>query len=373
MYIWQFAKWPHFSWRADALLAPLSQARKAQGHLLQAAAALGLDTARTSVSEILIEETVNTAAIEGEKFSLEAVRSSVARRLGLPTAGLPKPSKEIDGLVDVLLDATTQHEKLLTAQRLKAWQAALFPTGYSGLYKIRTGQWRGPAPMRVVSGAPGHERIHFEAPPHDRLPGEMKHFLDWWGHSPSAMDGVLRAAVAHFYFVTLHPFEDGNGRIARALTDMALAQDDKKTQRVYSLSSRIMTERNAYYETLERTQKGNLDITPWLLWFLECFQHALQDSDRLLQTSIKKAHFWHSPTALDVNARQRKVINKLLDAGPGNFKGGLTTRKYIAMTKVSRATAFREMSDLVEKKILKPNTAAGRSAAYEFHWEMLDK
>ncbi len=367
-YIWQLKEWPQLSWRAEALLGPLSQARKAQGRLIQIVTALGISAAKNSHAEILTEEAITTAAIEGETLSRLAVRSSVARRLGLPTAGLPATDRNIEGLVDVLQDATSNHAKPLTVARLKSWQAALFPTGYSGLYKIRVGQWRGEKPMQVVSGPMGNEQIHFEAPPSKRLPREMDRFINWWNRQSSLLDGLIRAGVAHFYFVTLHPFEDGNGRLARALTDMALAQDEKLSQRFYSLSARIIKERNQYYDVLESCQKGDLDITAWLEWFLGCFSRALSDSEILIERTLKKAQFWHQFAEINLNVRQRKVVNKLLEMGPDGFEGGLNTRKYTSMTKSSRATAFREISDLVEKGILTPLEGRGRNVAYQLIW-----
>ena len=267
-YIWQYGNWPRFTWKSDPLLPLISRARLEQGKLISRISALGLGLNKEAQAEVLIEEAVKTSAIEGERLNRESVRSSVARRLGLSHAGLPAPSRAVDGLVEVLLEATQNYNRPLTAARFKRWQAALFPTGYSGLSRIRAGKWRGSHPMRVVSGPVGHEKIHFEAPLGERVEEEMKTFLSWWDSTQGKEDGLLRAGLAHFYFVTVHPFEDGNGRIARALTDMALAQDEKLATRYYSLSSQIMEERNHYYEVLERSQKGHGDLTEWLKWFL---------------------------------------------------------------------------------------------------------
>ena len=291
-YIWKQKEWPNFKWQSDRLINSLSQARLAQGKLLSKIRSLGLDLSQESRSEILIEETVKTAAIEGVQLDKEAVRSSVARKLGLSTAGLKPPDRSIEGLVDVIMDATVNYKKPLTEKRLKSWQAALFPTGYSGLSKIKVGKWRGKAPMRIISGPMGKEKIHFEAPPRSKLNTEMKSFINWWKHGSIKTDGLLRAGIAHFYFVTIHPFEDGNGRIARALTDMALAQDENLSKRYYSFSSRIMAERKTYYNILERCSKGTLDITEWLLWFLKCFARAIEDSERSIQKALQKAAFW---------------------------------------------------------------------------------
>ncbi len=255
-YIWHDAQWPTLRWNSEALLPFISKSRLAQGRLLTKVEQLGVKLSREAQAEMLTEEAVSTSAIEGERISREAVRSSVARHLGLPAAGLAPASRSVDDLVEVLLDATRDYETPLTAARLKRWQAALFPTGYSGLRKIRTGHWRGAEhPMQVVSGPVGRETVHYEAPPGERVEREMKRFLSWWKTSRNHEDGLLRAGVAHFYFVTIHPFEDGNGRIARALTDMALAQDEPCSTRYYSLSSQIMNDRKAYYAVLEASQK----------------------------------------------------------------------------------------------------------------------
>ncbi|MBL7197367.1 MAG: Fic family protein [Candidatus Omnitrophica bacterium] len=364
-YIWEQKGWPHFKWQDDKLISSLSRVRFLQGELLSKIRSLGLDQDKESRSEILIEEAVKTAAIEGVRLDKKAVRSSVARRLGLPTAGLKPPDRNAEGLVDVLLDATLNYKKPLTAKRLKSWQAALFPTGYSGLSKIRVGKWRGKMPMRIVSGPIGRERIHFEAPPSDRVDSEMKRFMEWWQRGSKDVDGLLRAGIAHFYFVTIHPFEDGNGRIARALTDMALAQDENLSRRYYSLSARIMAERKAYYNILEQSSKGALDITKWLLWFLKCYEGAIEDSEKSIKKALQKAAFWQKHAQTILNKNQQKVINRLLEAGPGGFEGGLSTRKYVAMAKASRATAYRDIADLVKKKILARSKAKGRSVSYE--------
>jgi len=367
-YIWQHADWSNFTWQSDQLLDAVSKARFSQGKLLSKVNSLGMKLSREAQAEILTEETVQTAAIEGETLDRDSVRSSVSKRLGLPIAGLPAAGRHVDGLVDVLMDATMYYKKPLTAKRLKSWQAALFPTGFSGLRRIRVGKWRGSEPMQVVSGPIGYERIHFEAPPSNMIDTEIRKFISWWEKGSVKMDGLLRAGIAHFRFITIHPFEDGNGRIARALTDMALAQDEGLSTRFYSLSSRIMTGRNDYYDILERCQKGNREITLWLKWFLECFQRAVVDSQTLISKVLSKAEFWQQHGQTTLNDRQRKVINRLLDAGRDGFEGGLTTRKYVSMARVSRATAFREISDLVEKRILFQNEGKGRNANYGIRW-----
>jgi len=365
LYIWKRKEWPNFRWQSVRLMKPLSRARFLQGRLLSKIRSMGLDRSRESMSEILVEETVKTAAIEGTRLDKEAVRSSVARKLGLPSAGLKAPDRNADGLIEAILDATMNYKKPLTLKRLKSWQAALFPTGYSGLSKIKVGRWRGKTPMRVVSGPIGREKTHFEAPPFDKITSEMRTFIKWWEKDSSDIEGILRAGIAHFYFVTIHPFEDGNGRIARILSDMALARDENLSKRYYSLSARIMAERKSYYDILERSQKGTLDITDWLLWFLDCYSGAIEDSERAILKVLQKAVFWQKHAQTILNKNQHKIINRLLDAGPGGFTGGLTTRKYVAITKVSRATAYRDIIDLLKKNVLSRSKAKGRSAAYD--------
>jgi len=366
-YLWQHKNWTEFRWDANALLVPLGECRLRQGRLLERVRGLGFELATEAVADVLVAEAVQTSAIEGERLDERAVRSSVARRLGLPSVGLPV-SRDADGLVSVLLDATQKYDEPLTAERLKGWQAALFPTGYSGIHRIIAGEWRGREPMRVVSGPLGRETVHFEAPPVERVEAEMQAFLSWWGKSRWKAEGILRAALAHLRFLTVHPFEDGNGRVARALTDMALAQDERESRRFYSLSSRVMAEREAYYDILERTQKGDGDVTPWLLWFLECMQRALESSEQLLGNVLAKGEFWRDHAGVPLSERQRKVVNRLLDAGPGGFEGGLTTRKYASLAGVSRVTAFREISQLLEQGMVKQNPGGGRSASYAIVW-----
>lgn len=366
-YIWQSPRWPEFIWDDSLLLGPLGNCRLKQGKLLARISSLGLPYEQQAHTNILFEEAVTTSAIEGEKLDPAAVRSSIARKLGLPSSGRPV-NRYSDGLIDVLLDASQNHAAPLTKKRLFGWQAALFPTGYSGLHKIRVGQWRGPEPMRVVSWKKGREAVHYEALPYERVDAEMSRFLQWWQNSLGAMDGIVRAAVAHIWFVTIHPFEDGNGRIARAVTDMALAQDDRQPQRYYSLSSQINNEREAYYAALERSQKADVDISSWLLWFLNCFSRGIEASEKLIALTLDKATFWYRNSQTRLSDRQRKVINKLLDAGKGRFTGGLTNRKYAAITRVSRATATRELQYLLEVGILKRNPGKGRSVNYDLLW-----
>lgn len=363
MWIWQQRAWPDFTWDERALSPLLSRARKQQGLLLGTARLLDRTLSLEAQAQILAEDGYNTSAIEGERLDMDSIRSSVARHLGLPTAGLPHPSRSVDGLVDVLLDATQEYAVPLSSDRLCRWQAALFPTGQSGLYAIRTGELRGGDPMRVVSGAAGRERIHFEAPPRDILNHEVSRFIAWFNDAPKDLDGLLRAGLAHLWFVTLHPFEDGNGRLARALTDMAICQDEQRPVRLFSLSAQIMRERNAYYDILEQTQHGGLDVTAWLAWFLEQVNGACESAEATVGKVLDKAKFWLRHQNIVLNERQRKVLNRLLDAGVDGFEGGMNTRKYVSLTKISRATAYRELADLLEKGCLS-QSGAGRSVSY---------
>ena len=366
-YIWQFPTWPEFRWDSTVLLKLLGDCRFQQGSLLAQMRELGFEVQQQARAEVLIEEALKTSEIEGVRLDMRAVRSSVARRLGLPPAGMPEVTNLLaDGVVEILLDATQNHGRKPIAGRLFGWHAALFPTGYSGIHKIRVAAWRDDrqGPMQVVSGPIGRQKVHYQAPPADRLKDEMKRFFRWWHKSRNEMDGILRAGVAHLWFVAVHPFDDGNGRIARTLTDMALAQDENLATRCYSLSSQIMAERDAYYKILERTNKQDGDITEWLRWFLTSMSRAVLNSNRLLSSVMQKARFWKRHAQTDLNNRQRKALNRLLDAGPDGFEGGLSNRKYAGMTHVSRATAQRELADLVKKGILRQNPAGGRSASY---------
>ena len=316
-------------------------------------------------ANFLTEEALTTSAIEGEKLDRNTVRSSVARRLGLSTAGLPITERRVEGLVEMLLDATTNYQAPLTQQRLWGWQAALFPTGYSGTIKIAVGAWRsGHEPMRVVSGSMEREKIHFEAPPSETLKEEMKLFLNWWQKPPAGLDGLIRAAIAHLWFVTIHPFDDGNGRVARAITEMALAQDEAHGRRLYSLSMQIVRDRDLYYAILERTQKGSIDITVWIVWFLDLYARAVLKSEETIQKAILVANFWQKRNPIELNSRQLKVLQRLLEAEPSGFEGGLTNRKYVALTRTSRETAKRDLADLEKKGLLKRNSGQGRSVSY---------
>lgn len=367
-YIWQEEKWPLFIWRSDRVIDALSLCNFKRGQLLGRVTSLGMELGLEAQAEVLAAEVLQTSAIEGQTLDPNSVRSSVARRLGLPNAGLAGHDRYTEGLVDVLLDATVNYNQPLTIERLHGWQAALFPTGFSGLHRIVVGDFRGDSAMQVVSGPIDREKIHYEAPPSSNVKKEITLFLEWWREKQGKIDGILRSAIAGFWFVSIHPYEDGNGRLARAITDMALAQDEKLAVRYYSLSAQIMEERQGFYEKLEKCQKGGLDITDWLIWFLGCFERAIVKSETLIGKVLLKAGFWEMHSRTQITERQRKVINRLLDLGPGGFKGGLTTRKYTGMTKASRATSYREITDLLNKKMLIQNPGKGRSVSYDLAW-----
>lgn len=366
-YIWERENWFDFNYDNAVLLKPLSGLRVLQGKLLGRIASLDIKLETEAHGAILVEETVRTAEIEGQKLNRESVRSSVAVKLGLPH-GIGAHDRNVDGLVDVLLDAVRFHDKPLTMERLNGWHAALFPAGYSGLRKIRAGKPRGGEPMQIVSGPIGKEKVHFEALSKDRLDEEMRLFLKWWNSSQGSLDGILRAAAAHLRFLTIHPYEDGNGRLARALTDMALAQDEKLKMRFYSVSSEIMRSRDEYYKILENVQRRRLDVTEWFLWFIKCVTASIEDSRDIIAGVFIKVDFWNQHAHDELNERQKKVINRMLESGPGNFTGGLTTRKYVSIAKTSRATAFREISGLLDKKILRQLPGKGRSVRYDLVW-----
>jgi Fic family protein len=364
LWIWQNPEWPRFTWDARALSAPLAAARRAQGQAAGMAKLLDASADLQAQLDVLTKEGVATSAIEGEKLDPGALRSSIARRLGLPTAGLPPATRHAEGLVDVLLDATRDFDAPLRLERLNAWQAALFPTGRSGLHEIRTGELRGDAPMQIVSGPIGRQRVHYEAPPRNRLTREMKTFLAWFNDPPEELDGLLRAGLAHAWFEAIHPYEDGNGRVGRALLDRALAQDENRSTRLYSMSARLEAKRDDYYEALGRFSTGSLDVTSWLRWFVEQTEAAANASESTFRRVVTKAHYWMRHADVSLNERQRKALNVLLDAGPGGFLGGMTNKKYASLTRTSPATAQRDLADLVAKGCLAA-TGAGRSVRYE--------
>lgn len=353
------------SWDNSALMIHLGRVRLVQGSILARIEHLGLE----HFAAELEEEAFSTAAIEGVVLDRSHIRSSVERRLGMKTAGLIHADKQVDGLIQILIDATRNYSEQLTPAVLKGWQAALFPSGYSNLMKIVTGDWRRTnSPMQIVSGTSRKEIVHFEAPPADRLQKEMSAFLSWFNSPVKNIDGILRAAQAHLYFLTIHPFEDGNGRIARAILDKALAQDDGRKKRFYSMSTGILSEREDYYNILESTQKGCGDITEWLIWFMGCMERALNTANTQIEFAWERAHLWQKLSSINLNTRQKKVINKLSEAGKDGFIGGLNNRKYRNLTKTTRETAKRDLADLLKKGVIKKNPGGGRSTSYSLVW-----
>jgi Fic family protein len=361
MFIYELEEWPRLHWDRERVAEPLAYVRHRQGRLIGHMEALGFRFQQEAVLQTLTTDVLKSSEIEGEKLDAEQVRSSIARRLGLDIGALEPKDRNVEGVVEMMLDATRHYDQPLTAERLFAWHASLFPTGRSGMRKIRVGAWRDDStgPMQVVSGAMGKERVHFEAPRADRLDGEMKAFLDWF-ETGDGTDLVLRAGVAHLWFVTIHPFDDGNGRMARAVADMTLARSEKSPQRFYSMSAQIRQERNAYYDILEQTQRGTHDITGWLEWFLGCLGRAIGGAQRTLSAVLAKAHFWDHIRGVPLNDRQSLILNKLLDGFEGNF----TTQKYAKLAKCSHDTALRDIMFLVDHRILVRNPAGGRSTSY---------
>lgn len=362
MYIYNNPNWPNFEWNSEKLLPLLSLVRNKQGLLIGKMSVLGFDLRNEANLQILTQEIVKSTEIEGEILDKEQVRSSVARRLGLEISGLVNSERNVDGIVDLMLDAITNYDKELSKERLFSWHASIFPEGRSGMYNIKAGSWRDDStgPMQVVSGALGKEKVHYQAPPAETLEKEMQQFIRWFNLNQKE-DFVLKAAVAHLWFVTVHPFEDGNGRISRALSDMLLARSDEQTNRFYSMSTQIRKERNSYYEILEKTQKGAMEITNWLEWFLNCLLHSIENSEKLLEKIMLKHSFWIKHTGLTINDRQRKVLNLLMD----DFEGVLSTTKWAKIGKCSQDTALRDIQDLMEKGILMKSPQGGRSTNYE--------
>lgn len=362
-YVHELPEWPNLTWSAQALTQALAAVRHKQGRHLGRMEALGFDLRSEANLAALTDEVVRSSAIEGERLNSDEVRSSISRRLGLSVAGLPTPSREVEGVVEMMLDATRHYDQPLTAERLFGWHAALFPTGRSGMYRITVGAWREPTagPMQVVSGAMGRERVHFRAPDADRVASDMDRFLAWF-NGTITLDPVLKAAVAHFWFVTIHPFEDGNGRIARAIADMALARGDGTPDRFYSMSARIEAERKEYYLQLESSQRGSTDITTWIAWFLGCLERAIDAAaaDGMLAAVLRKARMWQSLNAKPVIDRQRLILNRMM----GDWQGFLNTSKYATLAKCSADTAQRDIKDLLERGALVQNDAGGRSTSY---------
>jgi Fic family protein len=361
-YIHEQPNWPKFTWDTVLLSPLLAEVRHRQGWLLGRMEGLGFPLRAEASLTTLTADVIKSSAIEGEHLDAEQVRSSIARRLGIKVAGMKPSSRNVDGVVEMMLDATQCYEQRLTAERLFGWHSALFHTGQSGLTKITVGKWRTAksGPMQVVSGPIGREKVHFEAPAADRLKSEMKTFLDWL-HQETKIDPVLKAGIAHFWFVTVHPFEDGNGRIGRAIADLLLARADGLKERFYSLSAQIEKERKHYYQRLESAQRGKLDITPWLEWFLGCLQRAVGSADATLSQTLRRARLWDKLNLQPINERQRLVINRLLDG----FEGKLTTSKYAKLSKCSPDTALRDIRMLLDINVLIQSDAGGRSTSYE--------
>jgi Fic family protein len=362
MYLYNNPDWPVFKWNSEKLLPLLSHVRNSQGKLIGKMGALGFELRNEANLEILTQEIIKSTEIEGEFLDKEQVRSSIARRLGLEIPGLVFSERNVDGIVDLMIDATKNFDRELNKERLFSWHAALFPTGQSGLYKIITGNWRDDStgPMQVVSGVLGKEKVHYQAPPASQIDHEMQIFIDWFNLEQNT-DLVLKSAIAHLWFVTIHPFEDGNGRISRALSDMLLARSDEQSYRFYSMSTQIRKERNAYYDILEKTQKSGLDITNWIEWFLNCLLHSINNSEKLLEKVVYKHFFWLKYTRINVNDRQRKILNMLMD----DFEGVLNTTKWAKIGKCSQDTALRDIQDLIEKGVLIKTEQGGRSTNYE--------
>jgi Fic family protein len=361
MYIHELEDWPRLHWSAEKIAELLASVRHRQGRLIGRMEALGFKLRREAVLQTLTADVLKSSEIEGEKLDAEQVRSSIARRLGMDIGALKAADPHVEGVVEMMLDATRHYDQPLTSERLCAWHTSLFPTGRSGMTTIKAGAWRddGTGPMQVVSGPVGRERVHYEAPKADRLAPEINSFLDWFERG-DPIDAVLKAALAHLWFVTIHPFDDGNGRVARAVADMALARSEHSPQRFYSMSAQIRKERNDYYDILERTQKATLDVTLWMEWFLGCLGRAIDGAQVTLSTVLDKARFWERIKDVQLSDRQRLVINRLLDG----FEGKVTTSKYAALAKCSQDTAHRDILALVHYGVFVRNPEGGRSTSY---------
>lgn len=361
-YIWQKIDLRQMTWQTASLATLLAELHQLRGTLLGKLGLLGFKVQDDTTLYTMAEEIVHSSEIEGERLNRDSVRSSVARHLGLPYEGLPTTDHYVEGVVQAMIDATQRAHEPLTAERLFGWHAALFPTGYSGMYKITTGHWReGDAPMQVVSGPMGRERVHYEAPPSHSVAPLMADFLAWVEAPDATIDPLVKVAVAHLWFVTIHPFDDGNGRLCRTLSELLLARTDNTPQRYYSLSSELLRQRKDYYAQLEQAQKGGVDITPWIAWFLQALRQALVTASEHTSRSIYKVRFWDTHQHIILNERQRKVLNRLLDG----FEGKLTSSKYYKINHCSQDTANRDLNDLVQKGILRKSHEGGRSTYYD--------
>jgi Fic family protein len=360
-YIHELPDWPEFRWDHKVLAEPLAAVRHRQGRLIGRMEALGFDLRSEATLQTLTEEVLKSSEIEGEILDRDQVRSSIARRLGMDIGGLVPADRDVEGVVEMMLDATQNYHAALTDERLFGWHAALFPAGRSGMHRIAVGAWRDDrsGPMQVISGPVGRERVHYEAPTAVRVAADMDAFLAWF-NGEQGIDPVLKAGVAHLWFVTIHPFEDGNGRIARAIADMQLARSEQSPQRFYSMSAQIRQERKAYYEILERTQKGDLDITEWLIWSLACLSRAFEGAESIFAGVLKKARFWDKHAGDLLNDRQRDMLNRLLNG----FEGKLTSSKWAKIEKCSPDTALRDITDLLKRGILVKDEGGGRSTSY---------
>ena len=358
-YIYQYSQWPNFRWDDDEVQVLLGRVRHLQGKIFGQMEALGFSLKEEAFLSTLTLDVLKSSEIEGEILNYEQVRSSIAKRLGLEYAGMVNVDRNVDGVVEMMLDATQKYNEPLDQERIFGWHAALFPTGWSGMHRITTGCYRD-GEMQIVSGPMGKERVHFHAPVPEIVKQEMDVFLKWF-NSEIKIDGVLKAAIAHFWFIIIHPFDDGNGRIARAMSDLLLARAEESSQRYYSLSSQIMTEKKAYYDILQKVQHSDGDITEWLVWFLNCIHSALMNTQATLKRILQKADFWDKHKETELNSRQRVMLNKLLDG----FEGKLKTSKWAKITKSSADTALRDIKDLIEKGILKQEESGGRSTNYE--------
>jgi Fic family protein len=364
IYLYQQPDWPNFTWDNNAIITLLAQVRHLQGKVIGKMESLGFELRSEAVLEILTLDVLKSTEIEGQILNPEQVRSSIARHLGMEISGLVSSDRNVDGVVEMMLDATQHYERPLTVERLFVWHSALFPTGRSGLYSIIVGNWRDDStgPMQVVSGAMGKEKVHYQAPPAKDLEKEIYSFITWYNNEGNH-DLILKAGLAHLWFITIHPFEDGNGRIARAITDMLLARSDGISQRFYSMSAQIRLERQKYYDILERSQKGTLDVTEWLVWFLNCLRDALTSSEEVLSRVLYKNKFWNKHATQVLNGRQVLLINKLLDG----LSGKMTSSKWAKIAKCSTDTALRDIQDLLQKQILRKNLVGGRSTNYELN------
>ena len=364
--IYEYEKWPEFTWNDKKIIVNLGKVRHLQGKILGQMSALGFSIKEDTILSTLTLDVLKSSEIEGEFLNQEQVRSSIARRLGLEYAGIVHADRKVEGVVEMMLDATQRYDKALDHERIFGWHASLFPTGWSGMHKIDTGCYRD-GEMQIVSGPMGKEKIHFQAPSAKVIKREMNVFLDWF-NTKTDIDGVLKAAIAHFWFIIIHPFDDGNGRIARAISDMLLARSEESPQRFYSLSNQILIEKKKYYEILQQVQHSSGDITDWLDWFLNCLHRALEDTEETLKRVLIKADFWDKHKETTLNSRQRLMLNKLFDG----FDGKLKSSKWAKITKCSADTALRDIKDLIEKGILKQEASGGRSTNYELteEWRM---